>query len=73
MTTLTTDSDSSSDAQKGSHDDYRHLRQASPRFYHAPELDDALTVVYKVVGSVQSLTAVDIRGGAVVSVGKGMR
>ena len=40
MTALTTDSDSSSDAQKGSHDDYRQLRQASPRFYHAPELDD---------------------------------
>ena len=40
MTALTTDSDSSSDAQKGTLDDYRHLRQASPRFYHAPELDD---------------------------------
>ena len=40
MTALTSDSDSSSDAQRGTHDDYRHLRQASPRFYHAPEVDD---------------------------------
>ena len=40
MTALTTDSDSSSDAQRGAHDGYRHLRQVSPRFYHAPDPDD---------------------------------
>ena len=40
MTALTTDSDSSSDAQRGVYDGYRHLRQVSPRFYHAPDPDD---------------------------------
>ena len=40
MTALTSDSDSSSDALRGTHDDYRHLGQASPRFYHAPEVDN---------------------------------
>ena len=40
MTALTTSSDSSSDAQRGAYDGYRHLRQVSPRFYHAPDPDD---------------------------------
>ena len=40
MTALTTDSDSSSDAQRGIYNDYRHIRQVSPRFYHAPNPDD---------------------------------
>ena len=40
MTALTTDSDSSSDAQRGTYDGYRHIRQVSPRFYHAPDPDD---------------------------------
>ena len=40
MTALTTASDSSSDAQRGAYDGYRHLRQVSPRFYHAPNPDD---------------------------------
>ena len=40
MTALTMDSDSSSDVQRGAYDDYRHLRQVSSRFYHAPDLDD---------------------------------
>ena len=40
MTALTTDSDSSSDAPRGTYDGYRHIRQVSPRFYHAPDPDD---------------------------------
>ena len=40
MTALTTDSNSSSDAQKGTYDGYRHIRQVSPRFYHAPDPDE---------------------------------
>ena len=40
MTTLTTDSDSSSDAPRGTYDGYRHIRQVCPRFYHAPDPDD---------------------------------
>ena len=40
MTALTTDSDSSSGAQRGAHDGYGHLRQVSPRFYHASDPDD---------------------------------
>ena len=40
MTALTTGSDSSSDAQRGAYDGYRHLRQVSPRFYHALDPDD---------------------------------
>ena len=40
MTALTTDSDSSSDAQRGAYDGYRHLKQVSPRFYHAPDPDE---------------------------------
>ena len=46
MTALTTDSDSSSDAQRGAHDGYRHLRQVSPRFYHAPDLDDGTEIPF---------------------------
>ena len=40
MTALTTESDSSSDAQRGAYDSYRHIRQVSPRFHHAPDPDD---------------------------------
>ena len=40
MTALTTDGDSSSGAQRRAYDGYRHLRQVSPRFYHAPDPDD---------------------------------
>ena len=40
MTALTTDSDSGSDAPRGTYNGYRHDRQVSPRFYHAPDPDD---------------------------------
>ena len=40
MTALPTDSDSGSDAPHGTYDGYRHIRQVSPRFYHAPDPDD---------------------------------
>ena len=40
MPALTTDSDSGSDAPRGTYDGYRHNRQVSPRFYHAPDPDD---------------------------------
>ena len=40
MTAITTDSESGSDAPQGTYDGYRHNRQVSPRFYHAPDPDD---------------------------------
>ena len=40
MTAITTDSESGSDAPQETYDKYRHNRQVSPRFYHAPDPDD---------------------------------
>ena len=40
MAALTTDSDSGSDAPHGTYGGYRHIRQVSPRSYHAPDPDD---------------------------------
>ena len=43
---LTTDSDSSSDAPRGTYDGYRHIRQVSPRFHHAPDPDDGTELLF---------------------------
>ena len=42
MTALTTYSDSASDAPHGAYNEYRHLRQVSPCFYHDPDPDDGI-------------------------------
>ena len=39
MMALTTDSDSGSDVPRVTYDGYRHNRQVSPRFFHAPDPD----------------------------------
>ena len=40
MTALTTDSEPGSDTPHGTYEGYRHIRQVSPRFYHALDPND---------------------------------